>query len=394
MTRIASALGFAAVLLSASCSRTTMAGAGASAPRPAVAEASGAVVFEPDSPLLKEIVRASVREQQLPSDEIVAPGKIEANPTRLSKIVPPVTGRIGKVFVSIGDTVRAGQPLFTIQSPDADAATSAYLSAQAALTQAQATSGKAQADFDRETDLFAHDAVAKKDVLAADSALSQAKAGADQARASLEQTRRHLGVLGLKEGDFRQDVVVSAPFGGKVLDVALVAGEYRTDQTLPAVTVADLSSVWVTSQVPESYIRFVQIGERVEISLIAYPGETFEGRVSRIADTVDPQTRTVKVQAEVDNRSGRFRPEMYGSIHHVGSIVAMPVVPPGAVVQSDGRTMVYVETAPGRFAPREITVGAPAGDVVRVTRGLSAGERIVVDGTMLVKGLAGRRAGA
>ena len=102
-------------------------------------------------------------------------------------------------------------------------------------------------------------------------------------------------------------------------------------------TIADLSTVWVSSQVPESYIRFVQLGEHVEINLVAYPGEIFEGKVSRIADTVDPQTRTVKVQAEVDNRHGRFRPEMYGSIHHVESTAPMTVIPFAAVVQDGNR---------------------------------------------------------
>ena len=98
-------------------------------------------------------------------------------------------------------------------------------------------------------------------------------------------------------------------------------------------TIADLSTVWVSSQVPETYIRFIQLGERVEIRLVAYPDETFEGRVLQIADTVDPQTRTVKVHAEMDNPQGRFRPEMFGSIHHIESMARMPVVPAGAVIE-------------------------------------------------------------
>src|SRR4029077_20675071 len=101
-------------------------------------------------------------------------------------------------------------------------------------------------------------------------------------------------------------------------------------------TIADLSTVWVSSQVPETYIRFIQPKERVEVSLIAYPGEVFEGRVARIADTVDPQTRTVNVQAVIDNREGRFRPEMFGSIHHIESTEPSAVVPPEAVIDDEG----------------------------------------------------------
>jgi len=146
----------------------------------------------------------------------------------------------------------------------------------------------------------------------------------------------------------------------------------------------------VTSQVPESEIRFIRPGERVEITLVAYPGRVFDGRVSRIADTVDPQTRTIKVQAEMKNPGGELRPEMYGSIRHIESVARVPVVPAGAVVQAGDRSIVYVETAPGRFEERPVTVGKRAGELVRVVSGVAPGDRVVVDGVMLLNGLAGR----
>ena len=356
----------------------------------AAASHPGVVAIAPDAPLLQQIRREPVRIVELPTDEIVAPGKIEANPNRVSKIVLPVPGRISAVLVRTGDAVRKDQPLLTIQSPDADAAMSTFLSARAGLTQAEAARAKAQADLDRATDPFEHDAAAKKDVLAAENAVAQAKAALEQAQAVREQAKRRLEVLGLKEGDFDQPVVVRAPLSGKVLDLSVVPGEFRNDTNAPLMTVADLSTVWVTSQVPESYIRFVQVGERVELTLIAYPGQTFEGRVSRIADTVDPQTRTVKVQAEIGNADGHLRPEMYGSIHHIESVAPQPVVPVGAVIQTDGNAVVYVETAPGRFEERAVAVGKRSGDVVRVVSGVSAGEIIVSDGAMLLRGLRGR----
>src|SRR5450631_3571101 len=148
----------------------------------AAAAESGVVVIPPDSPMLRQIKREAVGVAELPTDEVIAPGKIEANPNRISKVVLPVTGRIATVLVKVGDAVRKDQPLLTIQSPDADAAISTFLSAQAAVTQARAALNKAQADFDRSSDLFEHDAVAKKDVLSAESALAQGKAAWDQAQ--------------------------------------------------------------------------------------------------------------------------------------------------------------------------------------------------------------------
>ena len=375
-----------ALLAAAACGRRT-------APLPTANTATadpGIVVLPADSPMLKQIACARVRSAELPTDELIAPGKIEANPARVSKIALPVAGRIAAVLVRQGDTVVRGQPLLAVQSPDADSAMSAYASAQALAMQSESALTKARADFDRATDLFAHDAIAKKDVQSGEAALVQAQAALDQARAAREQALRRLSVLGLQPGDFDQQVVVRSPLAGKILEVTAVAGEYRTDTSAAVLTVADLTTVWVTSQVPEGDIRFVQRGEQVDISLVAYPGETFVGHVARIADTVDPQTRTIKVQAELDNRDGRLRPEMYGTIRHVEAIATTLVVPVGAVVQNEHEAVVFVETAPGRFEQRKVEIGKRAGDVVRIAGGIAAGDVIAVDGVMLLKGLAGR----
>ncbi|HEX3704159.1 MAG TPA: efflux RND transporter periplasmic adaptor subunit [Vicinamibacterales bacterium] len=379
------ALAVVSILLTACGGRTIEPAAAAQA----VSPEPGAVVIPLTSPMLTQIKRDMVRTAELPTDEVVAPGKIEANPSRVSKVVLPVTGRVTRVLVKVGDAVRKDQPLLTIQSPDADAAMSAYVSSQAAVAQAQAALGKAESDRDRAADLFEHDAVAKKDVLSADSAWEQAKASVEQAKAARDQGLRRLTVLGLTPGT-DQEVVLRSPLAGKVLELSVVPGEFRNDANASLMTIADLSTIWVTSQVPESAIRFVRDGERVEISLVAYPGETFEGRVSRIADTVDPQTRTIKVQAEMDNRAGRFRPEMYGSIHHIESTAKIPVVPSAALVQDGNRTVVFVEQPAGHFVERAVQVGQPAGDLVRVTSGVKAGDSVVVDGAMLLKGLVPR----
>jgi len=128
------------------------------------------------------------------------------------------------------------------------------------------------------------------------------------------------------------------------------------------------------------------VGERLEISLAAYPGETFIGRVKRIADTVDPQTRTVKVRAELKNDRGRLRPEMFGRIRHVESTARGIVVPTGAVLQSEAENVVYVERSPGRFAATPVKLGTKVEDGFAVVNGLHEGDRVVVDGAMLLKG--------
>jgi len=124
----------------------------------------------------------------------------------------------------------------------------------------------------------------------------------------------------------------------------------------------------------------------VSISLVAYPGETFTGRVARLARTLDAQTRTLKVHVDLPNPAGRFVPEMFGTIRHEGPVRRLPVVPAAAIVQEYGRPEVFVERGPGQFERRSITTGGQAGEVVAVLAGLEAGARVVVDGAPLLKG--------
>ena len=291
-------------LFSTGCSHTEppSTAAKASADETVVNPANPDIITIPkESTMLQQIKVEPVQTASVPRDEVVAPGKIEVNPNRVSHVIAPVAGQVSDVLIKIGDFVRKGEPLMAIQSPDAEAALSAHLQAEAAVTLAKSAELKAEMDYNRNKDLFQHEAIAQKDLLGAEAAWTQAKATTEQAVAIREQSKNRLTVLGLQPGYFHQPVVVRAPISGKVPEMSVVPGEYRNDTTAPLITVADLSSVWVSSDVPESYIRFIQPQEKVEISLVAFPGKTFEGRVSRIADTVNPQTRTVKVQAEILN---------------------------------------------------------------------------------------------
>jgi cobalt-zinc-cadmium efflux system membrane fusion protein len=375
---------FAALLLAA-CSKKEEDSAKAAAPPAEARAADGSVSIPSDSPKLAEIHVAPVATSSVPFDEVVSPGKIETNPNLVSRVALPLAGRVSAVLVKLGDSVKRGDPVLTLESPDADAAASACLQAQAALTQARANQNKAQSDYDRAKDLFEHNAVAQKDVLTAENAQAQANAAMEQAQAGVQQADRKAQLLGLKPGVFGQRVTVPAPISGKVLEMSVAAGEYRNDTNAPIMTIADLSTVWVASDVPESAIRFIQTGERIDVELTAYPGETFHGRVTRIADTVDPQTRTIKVRAEMDNSSGKLRPEMYGTIRHTDSIRTLPVVPVGAVVQADGKSSVWVEQAPGRFRPVEVKTGERYGDLLPVLSGVQSGTRVVIDGAMLLR---------
>lgn len=344
----------------------------------------GQAVIDPASPQLAQIRTELAVASLVPVGNVSAPGKVEANANRLSHVVLPVAGRVSTVLVKIGDFVRQGQPLLTVESADVDAAVSNYQQAQASVTQAKSLLAKAQMDLDRAKDLFEHGAVPQKEVLNAQAVTVQGQAAVEQAQAGAEQTRRRLQLLGIAPNSFGQKVTVSAPISGKVMEMSIVNGEFRNDLSAPLMTIADLSSVWVTSDVQETSIRFIKQGEAVRIELAAYPGETFRGRVTLISDTVDPQTRTVKVRAELPNPDGRLKPEMFGNIQLAEQSEQKPTVPTSAVIATDGKTLVWREIGKGRFEKVAIITGAQMGNRIAVLDGLAAGDRIVVDGVMLL----------
>ena len=346
---------------------------------------SGRITFDANSPQLRQLKVETVVAVEVPASSVVAPGTIEVNPNRVSHVVLPVAGRVVAVLAKLGDSVDQGAAVLRVESTDSDTAVGAYAQAQAGVAQAKTVLLKANADLDRVRDLFEHNAVAKKEVLNDESIVAQSQSSLDQAEAVERQALRRLQLLGLKPGEYGQQLTVTAPVSGKVLDVTVVPGEYRNDLSASLMTIADLSSVWAVSDVPETDIRFIRMGEPLDVELSAYPGETFRAKVTRIADTVDPQTRTVKVSAELSNPQGRLRPEMYGQIRHVGAMAKLPVIPAGAVIQNEGSSMVYREVSPGVFEPVTITVGDRVGDRIVVRSGISAGDRIVTEGVLLLR---------
>ncbi|MBI4909052.1 MAG: efflux RND transporter periplasmic adaptor subunit [Acidobacteria bacterium] len=322
-----------------------------------------------------------VRMVEAATNEFVAPARLEVSPNYVAHVNAPLAGRIIEVLVRLGDSVTKGQPLLEIESPDTEQAESEYRSATAQLSQSEATLAKAESDHARLADLFEHNAVAQKEVLYARTAVAHAKAAVDQARATRDQASRKLEIHGLKAGSFRQKVVVRAPLAGKVLEMNVVAGEYRNDTSATMLRIADLSRLWVTSEVPESSIRFCRIGGSVQVELIAYPEEKIYGKISYLADTVDAEMRTVKVRADIDNSSGKFRPDMFGRARFSTDRRMAAWVPEKAVVHKNGRNLVFVD-GPGDYAARDVVLGGRMDDGMVITSGLSKEDKVVVDGAI------------
>ena len=354
---------FAASLLAAACRSGEPAPSGDSAIQSHVKD--GAFVLVPEKSELRRqlvIAAAARRELKVPLE---APAVVEADPSRVANVLPPLAGRIAALQVRLGDTVKAGQPLFTLDSADLAQARADERHAQAAMTQ----TGKALA---RAQDLVAHQIAAQKD-------LEQAQADHDNAVAELERATTVLRVLGVDEasGESLRQLTVRSPVAGRVASLNAVAGTYVNDATVALMTVADISTVWFSASVQEKDLVAVQVGEDIAAQVQAYPGERFGGKVAFVASQLDADTRTVKVRVVHDNRDERLKPGMFATIEFAGTPRQALTVPTSALVQSEAKTLVFVEVEPWKFEPRQVVTGARVGDDTEIVTGLKEGERVV-----------------
>ena len=332
------------------------------------------LIVPAQSPLRRTLKIATLAEESV-EPPFVLPAVVEADPARLVKILTPLSGRIVTLNKQLGDAVKAGDVLFSIDSADLAQASSDAAKARAAVT-------LAMRNLDRQRDLDKSDIAAKRD-------LEQAQSDYDQAASESERANARLAQLGAQAGGSTRlagsghILTVRAPISGRVIDMNAAAGGYWNDNTASLMTVADLSHVFVTANAQEKDLAHVYVGQPASVRLDAYD-TPITGKVRYVGETLDPDTRTTKVRLLFDNGDGRLKPGMFAQATFMGHAHPGVVVPLTAVVQSGFYTRTFVEVAPWQFEPRVIKLGAQIGDRVEVASGLKAGERVVVtDGVML-----------
>ena len=309
--------------------------------------------------------------------EVPATGIVTYDELRLARIVPPARGRVEAIDAVVGEHVQAGQRLAVLDNFDLSAARSGVASAQAAVVQAQSQLAAANAALLRAEDLVRTGGMAQSelDMRRADAAAAQATLRTQQA--SLQQWQDTLQRLmpispgsaaaaAAGDPDPRDsEGAIVAPFDGVVDSVALSAGQ-MVDPSQHVFTVADLSTVWVPLQVPEDQISAVQVGDAVAITVDAYPGRTFIGRVAYIADKVDPNTGTVMVRCEVPNPDGALRINMFANATIAAPLNRSAVLVPASALQNiNGQQAVFSPTGNGHFAWHAVHPGLSTGGYTR-----------------------------
>ncbi|MES2412953.1 MAG: efflux RND transporter periplasmic adaptor subunit [Pseudomonadota bacterium] len=325
----------------------------------------------------EEQERAGIKLEEVSSrtfeDSVSVTATIRPNQDRIAKISPRVEGRIVGVSANLGDTVRAGQALAVMDSL-------AIGEAQSTLLRAQSSERVAQADFKRAESLSAEEIIPQKELLRARGELERASAESRAARDRL----RLLGGSASASGQAQSTFALTAPFAGTVIQKKATLGELGTPSDA-IFTIADLSRVWIEANLTDQLVSKVRTGAAAIVTVGAYPGERFTGRVAYIANVLDKDSRTIAARIEVPNKDGRLKPEMFASASiATGGQVEAISVPDTAIVLLQGQPTVFVNEQ-GSFESRAVETGEKLAGRTVVTSGLKAKDQVVTAGAYALK---------
>ena len=309
-------------------------------------------------------------------------GTVAFNGDQSTQVLAPVSGPITRILVSPGSVVRRGDALATVTSPDFAAATAEYRKAESAYRNAQRI-----ADLDAQ--LFKNDAIARREL---EQAQTDAAAAAADRDAAIEQMRA-LGVDEASVAAVRENranaptqAVIRAPISGTVVEKLVNPGQLIQAGATPCFTIADLSSMWVMANVFESDMSAVAAGQGATITTGALP-TPIAGRVAYVGALVDPASKAAAVRILTPNPRGVLKRDMLVNV----SIRANEgrnglLIPTSAVLRDDQNLpFVYLALPNNHYGRRQVTIGTRVDDRYEVTAGLTAGERIVVDGALFLQ---------
>jgi len=330
------------------------------------------IIVPEGSPLRHRLTTQPAAAQAL-SAKLTLPGIVESDPARTAAVLAPLGGRVLAIRVALGDRVRQGQAVAVIDSPD--------------LAQAHEDNDKArdvvqlaQKNLTRQEGQFKLGAASSRD-------LDQARSDYTQAAAEYTRTQARLKMLGATDAADEQRssiLTVLAPVGGSVTQLAIARGNMINDPTQPIMTIADLSTVWVTALVPEKDVARVTKDQDAEVALLAYPGELLHGKVLFVSDVLESDSRRDKLRIAFPNPRYLLKPNMFATVTLSGPAQSRVVVPTSALLMNNDRTTVFVATAPWTFERRTVEPRLEEGTSVTIESGLKAGEQVVVKGGILL----------
>jgi cobalt-zinc-cadmium efflux system membrane fusion protein len=326
------------------------------------------------TPALVGLVKVlAVGEDEL-RDSLRLPARVDLDQQRVARIGATVTGRISEVRAYLGQQVHKGEVLALLNSTELGLAQSAYLKAGSQVNLRRLAVQRAQR-------LLQSDVIAAAELQEREGMLTEAEV--DQ-HAAEDQLR----VLGMSEQDLqrlaRERKIHSYSPVGASLDGVVIERNVTLGQVVQPsdslYTVADLSRVWLVAEVPEQQAQWAHTGDEAEAEIPALPGQNVHGKLIYVADLVNPETRTITVRMDVPNPLRFLKPQMLATL-----LIRKPgrrslVLPDSAVIREDDLDHVFVESSPRRFELRQVRLGDGEGGLQPILDGVSAGERVVVEG--------------
>jgi cobalt-zinc-cadmium efflux system membrane fusion protein len=310
-----------------------------------------------------------------------ATGNVAFNGDRSTQVLSPVSGPATKVLVSPGAVVSRRQPLATVSSPD-------FASAVADYRKAQASYRNAKRIADRDSALFKNDALARGE-------LEQAQTDLASAEADVEAAIQNMRALGVEEPQIQAvregksasiDAVIRSPIDGTVVEKLIADGQLLQAGSTACFTVADLSTMWVMTNVYANDLKNLAVSEVADVFTDA-SAAPIHGRVDYVASLVDPGTKAVSVRVVVPNKDHTLRKDMFVRVQIRAKREQRGIrVPQSAVLRDeDNLPFVFIAAPNGGFARRSITVGSHADNMYEVLAGLSPGEHVVSEGSLFLQ---------
>jgi cobalt-zinc-cadmium efflux system membrane fusion protein len=314
-----------------------------------------------------------------------AVGSINFNEDLEVQVFTPYAGRIIGLFASVGDDVKKGQTLFTIDSPDLLAAESTLIAAAGVLEMTTR-------NLARLKDLYTTRAVSQRD-------LDQGISDQQTAEGNLRAGRDAVRIFGKTNSEIDQIIanrkadptlVAPSPIDGRITARNAAPGLYVQPGSAPApYTVADINTMWMLANVTENDSPAFRVGQAVQVKINAFPGELFDGTVTTIGSSVDPNTRRVLVRSEIKDPKHELRSGMFANfIITVGPPVRSPGIPLNGVVrEGDGTQTVWVTADRRRFTRRTVEIGQQRDGYRQILKGVQAGELVATDGAIFLSNM-------
>jgi cobalt-zinc-cadmium efflux system membrane fusion protein len=304
-------------------------------------------------------------------------GTVAFNGFLTTPVITQVSGPVSRIVVSPGERVHQSQPMLYIKSPDYSQLRANYLKARDAHALAHKNYARAQ-------DLYAHHAMAERDLQAAESAEIQALADLQSA----EQALKILGIPSpetLVEKPVSPEVPLLAPIAGETVERLCAPGQVIQAGQTQCFTISNTSTVWILANVYEDQLAYVHVGDPVTIKTDSYP-DVFHGRISFMGAALDPTSRTLQARIDTANPGGKLKKDMYVTATVVaGKISNALLVPDSAVLHDESGSFAYVEAGQNQFARRSIKVAESNQGKTQVVSGLQPGDRVVGDGSLFLQ---------